>query len=358
MGPVCDNSRTMSFSIGKTLGNLVNGAESVGKKAVNEVETTAKNVVSDVKQTASKVALDIGQTWDKFDHGVVDPMLNFGKRSDPHYEPPVYQGDSKSTRYQQLPGTEVVDGTQPSDIDQGRIGDCYFLSSMAAVAETHPELMKNAISQNADGTYTVTFHEAPGTDALRRFGMAGLNVQGYLERFAQHLGMKPTETSQVTIDGKLPDDNGGDPYVHNSDQEQWPELMEKAYAKWWGGFSAIGNGGDPGSALMALTGAPIDRLHLSASKADSNWSWVSQAASAKQPMVAATGGSVPIPGLVTHHAYTVLGVEQDNGQKYVVLRNPWGVHEPGDDGVNDGVFRLTAQDFARSFQTVDVARTA
>lgn len=36
-------------------------------------------------------------------------------------------------------------------------------------------------------------------------------------------------------------------------------------------------------------------------------------------------GSGDKMGLVTSHAYTVLGVAQYNGQKFVKCRNPWGV---------------------------------
>ena len=48
------------------------------------------------------------------------------------------------------------------------------------------------------------------------------------------------------------------------------------------------------------------------------------------------------------HVYTVLGVGEENGQRYVHLRNPWGNTEPGRDGKCDGVhlhassFRLAA----------------
>ena len=38
----------------------------------------------------------------------------------------------------------IVDGVSPSDIYQGKLGDCYFLSSMSALAE-HPNRIKRLL---------------------------------------------------------------------------------------------------------------------------------------------------------------------------------------------------------------------
>jgi hypothetical protein len=47
----------------------------------------------------------------------------------------------------------------PNDVEQGLIGDCYLMSSMAAVADQNPDAINNMIADNGDGTYTVTFNE-------------------------------------------------------------------------------------------------------------------------------------------------------------------------------------------------------
>jgi hypothetical protein len=63
-----------------------------------------------------------------------------------------------------------------------------------------------------------------------------------------------------------------------------------------------------------------------------------------------------VTGMVDDHAYTLLGVEEKNGQQLVRLRNPWGEKEPGADGKNDGVFTLTAEQFARAFSMVEFVK--
>jgi hypothetical protein len=46
-----------------------------------------------------------------------------------------------------------------NDVDQGGIGNCYVMASIAAVARQDPERIKNMVHDNGDGTYTVTFKE-------------------------------------------------------------------------------------------------------------------------------------------------------------------------------------------------------
>ncbi len=45
----------------------------------------------------------------------------------------------------------------PNGVVQGYVGDCYFHSFLASVAHTQPELIRNAIKENLDGSFTVTF---------------------------------------------------------------------------------------------------------------------------------------------------------------------------------------------------------
>src|SRR5262249_14950228 len=47
----------------------------------------------------------------------------------------------------------------PADaVNQGQVGDCWFMSSLEAVALANPGLIRQALRANANGTYTVTFH--------------------------------------------------------------------------------------------------------------------------------------------------------------------------------------------------------
>src|SRR5262249_54757801 len=49
------------------------------------------------------------------------------------------------------------DGPAMSDVNQGSIGDCYFLSSMAAFAQYKPSQLQESAVGLGDGTYCVRF---------------------------------------------------------------------------------------------------------------------------------------------------------------------------------------------------------
>ena len=55
-----------------------------------------------------------------------------------------------------------------------------------------------------------------------------------------------------------------------------------------------------------------------------------------------------------NHAYSVLGVEEKNGEKFVKLRNPWGQSEYGNDGKNDGFFSLPLSKFTELYASLYV----
>ncbi|GDX81486.1 hypothetical protein LBMAG42_32970 [Deltaproteobacteria bacterium] len=119
------------------------------------------------------------------------------------------------------------------DTAQGALGDCYFIASMAAVANASPQSIKEAIKYNKDKeTYTVRFYEEQyGGQAKAVY----IEVDAYLP----------------TVQG-----NRNDPaYAGEPGGKLWPAIMEKAYAKWKGGYEAMGNGGYGAKAMGEITGS-------------------------------------------------------------------------------------------------------
>ena len=45
-----------------------------------------------------------------------------------------------------------------TDVNQGYLGDCYFLSSLGEVALQDPSKIENNITNNGNGTYGVEFY--------------------------------------------------------------------------------------------------------------------------------------------------------------------------------------------------------
>ncbi len=233
-------------------------------------------------------------------------------------------------------GKLFVDGVSYDDVVQGSIANCYMVGAFSAVAHANPDTIKNAITENADGTYTVRFFEKSSYSGL------------------------PREV-KITVDGDLPQSSfGGARYGKSRDaSELWVGLLEKAYAQWKGGYETIGNGGYPGEVVSALTGR---RTSYSSSEwTDQNvlFENIKKGAAGSKPMTAPTHGKESGvdyngTGVYAWHVYTVLGASEEAGTKYVELRNPWGSSEPGNDGKNDGIFKMKLEDFTRLYQGVEI----
>jgi hypothetical protein len=113
-----------------------------------------------------------------------------------------------------------------SDIHQGDYGDCFFMSSIGAIARKHPGFIEKMIHDNGDGTYTVTFYDP---------------------HCATPLGPCFYTEHNVTVDGNFPK-GLADPTdaTAGGTQEAWTLILEKAYLQW-----QRENGTDP------LTGLPL-----------------------------------------------------------------------------------------------------
>ncbi|MFZ5439379.1 MAG: C2 family cysteine protease [Myxococcota bacterium] len=235
-------------------------------------------------------------------------------------------------------GPLFVGELEPGDVQQGQLGDCYFPAAVAAMAKANPDLIRNMIKANGDGTYTVTFKERDWATGR-------------------------VKDVPVKVDGDLYARSWGGPlYGHSSNSgettkmELWFPLLEKAYAQWKGSYDTIGNGGSSADVFEDFTGASGRSINA-AGNADSVWRTITTAIDNHKPVAAGThddGGPVNYTntGVYGDHAYSILGYEQAGAERYVVLRNPWGESEPSGNGANDGVFKLKLAEFQRLYDNV------
>ena len=238
-------------------------------------------------------------------------------------------------------GPLFIDGAKPGDVQQGQLGDCYFPAAMAAIAQHNPDAITNMIKDNGDGTYTVTFKQQDWATGGRY------------------------KDVPIKVDGDLYSRSWGGPlYGHSSNSsdpkqmELWFPLIEKAYAQWKGSYNTIGNGGQISAVFEDCLGKNTGSMSLSYSSADAVWNRIVSSVDGKKPIGAGTYGEdqeakYTNTGVYADHAYSILGYEKAaNGDRYVVLRNPWGESEPAGNGPNDGVFKLKLQDFTKLYQTM------
>jgi hypothetical protein len=255
--------------------------------------------------------------------------------------------------YQEYKGDLFVNGIKGTDVGQGDLGDCYFLSSLAALANTHPDLIRNAIKDNGDGTYTVTFKE---------------RVKGAVNPVPIRVDAKfPTTASGAQKFGK-----GLETGPHG--QELWPALFEKAYATWQenkGGYAHINQGGEAGDALTGLTGAASETIKPDHVPVDDLWGKLTSAAKAGDPMCASTPltkelerrtGGKDLKGLMEGHFYTVVDAVDSGGARTVKLyttlvdftSDPVSTPSPADNPQRHIEFPV--EDFRRYFDELVINR--
>lgn len=101
-------------------------------------------------------------------------------------------------------------GVDPCDIVQGALGDCYFLCSLSALAE-RPGLIKRLFKTKdveKDGLYSVW-----------------LCING--------------EWQEILLDDYFPCYDNKPAFSNSVGEELWVLLLEKAYAKVFGGYDKI-----------------------------------------------------------------------------------------------------------------------
>jgi calpain-15 len=116
---------------------------------------------------------------------------------------------------------------EPGDVKQGTLGDCWFMSALACLAE-RPKLVERLFvtqEANQEGVYRIKF-------------------------------CKNGEWVHVTVDDYFPCTPLGSPIFSRANaNEMWVLLIEKAYAKLHGNYFTL-RGGYANEGMIDLTGCP------------------------------------------------------------------------------------------------------
>lgn len=250
------------------------------------------------------------------------------------------EGFSEITEWRDKPGGDVVkaqygprgandrpfsaEEIEPSGIDQTGLGDCWFMSSVAGMAESPQgkETLSNMIKRNGDGSYTVTF---PGDSS-----------------------------NPVTVTGQ--DVLGNDKI---NDDALWAKVMEAAILKH--SPDEAQHGGRAYDAIDLLTNKYVvhetifndiltDSEHLG--------DVINSALEKGEPVVVSSRTGRPEDGPVENpHAYTVSGF--DPATNTVTVRNPWGHNDLGSGetkdsvtDIGDGYMKMSLETFTQNFDYI------
>ncbi|KAB5590082.1 hypothetical protein CTheo_6472 [Ceratobasidium theobromae] len=296
-----------------------------------------------------------------------------------------------------------IEGAKSSDIMQGRIGDCWFLSALATVSTMdglieevcvevgtfHFPLLALKLSQRDEqvGVYGFIFYRDSGwvdviVDDLLYTSVPKFEQLSRPERNLYHNDREKFNTGA----------RKGGPSLYfaksGTENETWVPLIEKAYAKLHGDYAAI-DGGLAADAIEDLTGGVSTIFHVH-DILDEDMFWEDELMKVKEDrlfgcyiykMPNTPNGEeeeMTVNGLFAGHAYSVIAAIQVNGKRFLRIRNPWGktewtgawsdgskewtrewlerLSELGHSFGNDGEFIMEYKDFLSTWTMIERSR--
>jgi len=314
--------------------------------------------------------------------------------------PPVYTSKGKVTKnfnftYAPLTGG-LAQPIQISGLNQQSFGNCAFLAALGATFgkienpreadSKESTILNNAIKPDGDN-YTLQFYNYP-TGAAKKVTVDNqvVTYEDYLfgARWRSEFAAQPNEADKKPI---------------------WSSIFERAYAKFRGeetgrnGYDVIGNGDLGGIALKRVTGKASETFSWDpSSKPEPKYLRIDLKENTLQaPLLGSTtpdeifkgiqdalnGGRYVVAGTVgggndskllyggvlqQSHAYSVHNAYEKDGQKLILLRNPWGVdnrngpnrtavkaaEDPSND--NDGFITITFDAFLKNFDDLSLSK--
>lgn len=270
----------------------------------------------------------------------------------------------KFVRARDLHGAVLYsDGVSHRDVQQGALGDCYFLSAISVLGG--PAVQDIILEQDNEEW------KKTGCFMLRFF--------------------KDGQPEVVIIDDYLPCDSQGVPAFCRGGPkglELWPAILEKGYAKMYSNYSFI-EAGKIQIALADMTDGFPEQLELRHYEKNLQLFWEKILALYKKGALMGAGSpehdmgdqAISEQGIVQGHAYAVLRVVQYDKQKLIQLRNPHGEasytkewlgdwsdeSESWDERARrklaytpqespDGIFWMSAIDFLQNFKYLYICR--
>ncbi|MCG6155128.1 C2 family cysteine protease [Rubinisphaera margarita] len=224
-------------------------------------------------------------------------------------------------------------GPTVKDIDQGGLGDCYFLAGLGAIAIDSPTALKHNIVDFNDGTYGV------------RYGNSFYRVDN---RLAVDSGSSTPAYAGLGAQGSM-----------------WVAVAEKAWAHYRTGqnsYASIESGWSVEVNRAFRTSSAVDRKISSFSNAKSFGNYVGTLWNGSQAVTIGFEGDSKKETsgkLILGHQYTVTGVQRDSAGNVtlITLYNPWGTDGAAAEGnKTDGFVTVTPADLFKLAGRVNAGR--
>ncbi|KAI1350961.1 hypothetical protein F5Y01DRAFT_284225 [Xylaria sp. FL0043] len=276
-----------------------------------------------------------------------------------------------------------IDGPTANDVRQGRDGDCWLLAALCTLSNKPSLIERVCVARDEQvGVYGFVFHRDGEWISEIIDDKLFLTKPDFDESVLERLLWEDRERvdSEEQYRKAYQSGSGALYFAQCEDtNETWLPLLEKAYAKAHGDYQAI-EGGFTGEGIEDLTGGVTTELYTT-DILDKEYFWREELMKVNDEFLfgCSTGmwGAVwgERKGIVELHAYSVMRAVEMDGQRLVLLKNPWGKGEwtgPWSDGSkewtaewltkldhrfgDDGNFWISYDDLLRKYQAFDRTR--
>ncbi|KAI2467959.1 cysteine proteinase [Annulohypoxylon bovei var. microspora] len=276
-----------------------------------------------------------------------------------------------------------IEGPTANDVRQGRDGDCWLLAALCTLSNKPSLIEKVCVARDEQvGVYGFVFHRDGEWISEIIDDKLFLTKPDFDESFLERILWEDRERINSEEQYRKAYQSGsGALYFAQCEHENetWLPLLEKAYAKAHGDYAAI-EGGYTGEGIEDLTGGVTSELYTT-DILDKEYFWKEELMKVNAEFLfgCSTGmwgiGWGDRKGIVELHAYSIMKAVDIDGQRLVLLKNPWGKgewkgawadgskewtaewllklnHRFGD----DGNFWISYDDLLRKYQAFDRTR--
>ncbi|OLN81167.1 Calpain-8 [Colletotrichum chlorophyti] len=276
-----------------------------------------------------------------------------------------------------------IDGPTANDVRQGRDGDCWLMAALCNLSNKPGLIEKVCVAHDQDvGVYGFVFHRDGEWFSEIIDDKLYLTKPDYDEGFLERILWEDRErVNSEEAYRRIYQSNSGALYFAQCENpnETWLPLLEKAYAKAHGDYASI-EGGFTGEAIEDLTGGVTSEVYTT-DILDKEYFWKEKLLKVNEDCLLgcstgfASRGWGERKGIIEMHAYSVMKAVELDGQRLVLLKNPWGKGEwkgAWSDGSkewtpewlqkldhkfgDDGAFWISYHDLLKKYNIFDVTR--
>ncbi|KAF2825399.1 cysteine proteinase [Ophiobolus disseminans] len=275
-----------------------------------------------------------------------------------------------------------IGGATANDVRQGNDGDCWFMAALATISNKEELIQRVCVARDEQvGVYGFVFHRDGEwiseviDDKLylikEDFDEAKIERYHWLELQNRKTPEEEYRMVMQTGSRALYFAQCSDP------NETWLPLLEKAFAKAHGDYSAI-DGGFVGEGIEDLTGGVTSEV-FATDILDKDKFWREELMNVNKTFLFGCGQMGGVygerRGIQEKHAYSIMEAREIDGQRLLKLRNPWGrtewtgrwsdgseewtpewMHKLNHKFGDDGVFWISYKDLLRHYQHFDRTR--